>query len=82
MVTAAGGGSGGAFTHQGGGGGSGYTNPLYVTGGSTLSNPSINNNANMPAQNPPQTGSPYYSAGVGVGSPNAVGGNGKVVFVY
>lgn len=68
--------------HQGGGGGSGWYHPTLVSAGVTSSNPSNTNAVNLGPLNPPQTGSTYYAAGIGVGNNNAAGGNGRLVIKY
>jgi hypothetical protein len=66
--------------HGGGGGGSGYYNSSFVTS-QTLSTTAITGGKKTTI-NPPQTASAYYSAGIGVGTANATGGNGRIVLVY
>lgn len=66
--------------HVGGGGGSGYYHPSFVTNASLQA--TTVGSGKVSSTNPPQTGSTYYSSGIGVGNANAAGGNGKVVIVY
>ena len=66
--------------HCGGSGGSGYANVSLVSN-STLS-VTAQTSGKKSTVNPPQNTSTYYSAGIGVGSANGDGGNGRVVIVY
>jgi len=72
-------GGGAQEAHVGGGGGSGYLNQLIFNGSlerTTLGTSKLSSTV------PPQTGNQYYSSGIGTGTANGDGGNGKIVIRY
>lgn len=75
-------GGGSGFAHQGGGGGSGYIHPTLVIDGQTISSGNQGIGKNSGPFNPPNTGSIYWSSGIGVAGTNTDGGNGKIVLIY
>ena len=72
-----GGGGGQDYYSSAGGGGSGY-----VGGVTSATNTTGNDGNRSSANNPPNTGSAYYSSGVGVGNFQSTGGHGRLVVRY